>query len=64
MKLELIQEISIKDGTWFKVACGDFKYFTQDKDRALEVYNRISKNPEAVNDQKIILKSEEISVNS
>jgi len=63
MKLEITKEVSYNDGTWYSLKIdGISKQYSRKLEEIEKLYQEIKDNPEILNTEKIILKSEEIDV--
>jgi hypothetical protein len=63
MTLEIVEEKSYTDGTWYSLKVdGTSKQYSRKLEEIEKLYQEIKDNPEILNTEKIILKSEEIIV--
>ena len=63
MTLEIVKEVSYNDGTWYSLKVdGTSKQYSRKLEEIEKLYQEIKDNPEILNTEKIILKSEEIIV--
>lgn len=63
MKLEIVEEKNYTDGTWYSLKVdGIYKQYSRKLEEIKKLYQEIKDNPEILNTEKNVLKSEEIFV--
>jgi hypothetical protein len=63
MTLEIVEEKSYTDGTWYSLKVdGTSKQYSRKLEEIEKLYQEIKDNPEILNTEKNVLKSEEIIV--
>ena len=63
MTLEILKETNYTDGTWYALKVdGIYKQYSRKLEEIEKLYQEIKDNPEILNTEKNVLKSEEIIV--